>query len=57
MKEIYASFMKLATIEVSDEDIQACNGDPMVAAESAIEKYAEDNNIDFDDVDWNWDWH
>lgn len=54
MKEIYADFMKLATIEVSDEDIQACNGDLMVAAESAIEKYAEDNNIDFDDVDWDW---
>lgn len=54
MKKIYVDFMKLAIIEVSDEDIQACNGDLMVAAESAIEKYAEDNNIDFDDVDWDW---
>lgn len=48
MRKIYADFMTLRIIDIpEDADISCENIDKIV------KEYAENNNINYDDVDWN----
>lgn len=47
MRKIYADFMTLKIIDIPNEDISCENMDKIV------KEYAENNNINYDDVDWN----